>query len=186
MKKKIALFGSGLGTNARNIIERLGDVYEFILVSNNPIYGFLNIAEDFELDLVGVKKKTLRELILPNVDLIVLAGFLLKLPEEFIQNNAPIINIHPSLLPKYGGEGMWGDHVHRSVLENCEKESGITIHYVNRYYDDGEIIFQTSCEIVEGETVDSLRTKIRQLELEYLPSVIVDLMDQMETLKSDS
>lgn len=186
MKKKIALFGSGTGTNARNIIQKFNHLYDFILVSNNPDSGFRSISEDFDLILLEVNKSTLTQLNLPEVDLIVLVGFLLKIPKEFIQNNSLIINIHPSLLPKYGGKGMWGDNVHRAVLENNEPESGITIHFVNEDYDEGAIIFQTTCEIKKDETVNTLRGKIQKLEWEYLPRVIVDLIGQIETLKSDS
>lgn len=186
MKKRIALFGSGTGTNARNIIQKLNHLYDFILVSNNPDRGFRSISQDFDIILLEVDRNTLTNLNLYEVDLIVLVGFLIKIPQEFIQNNPPIINIHPSLLPKYGGKGMWGDNVHMKVLENGESESGITIHFVDEDYDKGDIIFQTRCEIGKDETIDTLRGKIQKLEWEYLPTVIVDLMDQIETLKSNS
>ena len=111
--------------------------------------------------------------------MIVLAGFLLKIPKEFIsQFNGKIINIHPSLLPKYGGKGMYGDHIHKEVLKNNEKETGITFHFVNKNYDEGEIISQHKILIEESENIISLKTKISQLELLNYPRIIHSFLDE--------
>ena len=111
--------------------------------------------------------------------MIFLAGFLLKIPEEFIsQFNGKIINIHPSLLPKYGGKGMYGDHVHKEVLKNKEKETGITFHFVNEKYDEGEIISQHKILLEEAETINSLKNKISQLELLNYPRIIHSFLDE--------
>ncbi|HPB06530.1 MAG TPA: formyltransferase family protein, partial [Prolixibacteraceae bacterium] len=106
-----------------------------------------------------------------EVDLIVLAGFLWLVPQNLI-DNFPIINIHPALLPKYGGKGMYGDNVHKAVVANGEKESGITIHYVNDKYDDGQIIFQAKCEVLPTDTADDVAKKVHQLEYRYFPEII--------------
>jgi phosphoribosylglycinamide formyltransferase-1 len=111
-------------------------------------------------------------------DLIVLAGFLLKFPEHIIAEFPnKIINVHPALLPKYGGKGMYGMHVHKAVLENKEKETGITIHYVNEHYDEGEFIFQTSVNIEECQTPEEIAAKIHELEHDYFPKIIKRLLD---------
>lgn len=176
MKKKIALFGSGTGTNARNVILKLKHKFDFILVSNKPQNGFKNISEDFGIPLLNLNNSDLIDFKLTSVDLIVLVGFLIKLPKEFINNNPPIINLHPSLLPKYGGKGMWGDNVHKKILESGEFESGITIHYVNENYDEGEIIFQEKVKIDLHENLESLKQKIRECEMRNLPNIIESIL----------
>jgi len=115
--------------------------------------------------------------VLKNIDFVVLAGFLWLVPEDILSRYAGrIINIHPALLPKYGGKGMYGDIVHRAVLENHESESGITIHYVNRKYDDGDIIFQARCKVDPSDTPGSLAAKVHSLEYKYFPEVIEELI----------
>ena len=110
-------------------------------------------------------------------DLIILAGFLLKFPENILAIfSNKVINIHPALLPKYGGKGMYGMHVHEKVIANCEKETGITIHYVNKNYDEGAIIFQKSFLLLQNETATSLADKIHDLEYKYFPRVIEQLL----------
>ena len=112
-----------------------------------------------------------------RVDFIVLAGFLLMFPEIIlIEYPGKVINIHPALLPKYGGKGMYGKHVHEAVIENKEKESGITIHFVNEAYDEGAIIFQATSAITEEDTPETVAEKVHQLEYEYFPKVIEDLL----------
>jgi phosphoribosylglycinamide formyltransferase-1 len=112
-------------------------------------------------------------------DLIVLAGFLWLVPQKIVEAFPnKIINIHPALLPQYGGKGMYGDRVHQAVIENKEKESGITIHYVNEKYDDGDIIFQGRCPVVESDTPDSLAEKVHQLEYKHYPEVIARILER--------
>ena len=113
-------------------------------------------------------------------DLIILAGFLLKIP-DFITSSfdQKIINIHPALLPKYGGKGMFGKHVHEAVVKNKETETGITIHYVNEYYDKGGIIFQAKCEVLETDTADDVAEKIHELEMKYFPEVVENVLKKL-------
>ena len=187
--KKIAIFGSGAGSNAENICKYFAtstDVKVVFICSNNKNGLIVRRAEELNMPLVYPTKevlanfshlqKTLKDY---AVDYIILAGFLLKLPFEMV-NSFPkkIINIHPSLLPKYGGKGMYGNNVHRAVLENKEFESGITIHFINQNYDEGEIILQKKCPISEVETVESLEKKIRALEFEYFPKTIEKIVLQ--------
>jgi phosphoribosylglycinamide formyltransferase-1 len=114
-----------------------------------------------------------------EIDFIVLAGFLWLVPQNILNKfDGKIINIHPALLPKYGGKGMFGDHVHKAVLENNEKESGITIHYVNEKYDDGDIIFQEKVSVDTIDTVESLANKVHELEYKYFPKVIFNVINQ--------
>ena len=187
--KKIAIFGSGAGSNAKTICNYFAsstDVMVVFICTNNKNGLIVKRAEELNIPLVYTTKegltnfsslqKTIEDY---KVDYFVLAGFLLKLPFEMV-NSFPkkIINIHPSLLPKYGGKGMYGNNVHRAVLENKEVESGITIHFVNQNYDEGEIILQKKCPISEVETVESLEKKIRALEFEYFPKTIEKIVLQ--------
>jgi phosphoribosylglycinamide formyltransferase 1 len=187
--KKIAIFGSGAGSNAKTICNYFAsstDVKVVFICTNNKNGLIVRRAGELNMPLVYTTKeglanfshlqKTLKDY---AVDYIILAGFLLKLPFEMV-NSYPkkIINIHPSLLPKYGGRGMYGNNVHRAVLENKEFESGITIHFINQNYDEGEIILQKKCPISEVETVESLEKKIRALEFEYFPKTIEKIVLQ--------
>lgn len=187
MKKNIAIFASGKGTNAINLIKQFkssADVEVKILICNKSDAPVIKEAKKLKIDVLVLtnqqiddSKFLIEQCNWYNTNLLVLAGFLRKLPKEFIkyyQNQ--IVNIHPSLLPKYGGKGMWGDNVHKSVLENRESVSGITIHYVDEDYDTGEIIAQFECEISEDETIESLKTKINQLEMIYYPYVIETIL----------
>lgn len=131
----------------------------------------------FEHKELYVTGKVLRYLALYKIDFIVLAGFLWLVPENIIESySGRIINIHPALLPAYGGKGMFGDVVHKAVIENHDTESGITIHYVNNQYDKGDIIFQTRCKVDPKETHDSLAAKVHELEYLHYPKVIEDLV----------
>ena len=164
----------------------LSDVKVVFICTNNKNGLIVRRAGELNMPLVYTTKegltnfsslqKTIEDY---KVDYFVLAGFLLKLPFEMV-NSFPkkIINIHPSLLPKYGGKGMYGNNVHRAVLENKEFESGITIHFINQNYDEGEIILQKKCPISAGETVESLEKKIRALEFEYFPKTIEKIVLQ--------
>ena len=179
-----AIFASGEGTNAENLFNYfLNDsrIKFKLVVTNREDAGVVQRAEKYKKNVQIVSKAALEnytdQLIeffkVEKIDLIILAGFLLKMPEKFIKAFPnKIINIHPSLLPKYGGKGMYGHHVHEAVIANEEKESGITIHFVNEEYDKGEVILQAKCLIDEKESPDSLSKKIRQLEFEYLPKAI--------------
>ena len=112
-----------------------------------------------------------------QIDFIVLAGFLLQIPMNLIENYPnKIINIHPALLPKYGGKGMYGDYVHQAVKEAKEKETGITIHFVNEHYDEGQIIFQKKISVSENDTSDSIAEKVHALEYEYFPKIIEEVI----------
>ena len=185
----IALFASGKGTNVENILSCFSDnkkVNILFIATNNLKSGAINHAKSYNIPLLTFKKldltntnKLVDRLNNNRIELMVLAGFLLKIPEEFIsQFNGKIINIHPSLLPKYGGKGMYGDHIHKKVLKNKEKETGITFHFVNENYDEGEIISQNKILIDESETIISLKTKINQLELLNYPRIIRSFLDE--------
>jgi len=185
--KKIAIFASGAGTNAKKIIEyfKAGDLAKVVLiVCNNPKAGVLNIAADNHIPVVQVSRKNfftdltcLEELRLHGIDLVVLAGFLWMMPKYLVEAYpGKIINIHPALLPKFGGKGMYGEHVHQAVIEAGEKESGITIHYVDEHYDNGDIIFQAKCEVNAADTPGDLAQRIHQLEHEHFAKVIEGLL----------
>jgi phosphoribosylglycinamide formyltransferase 1 len=181
--KRIAIFASGNGTNAENICKYFhkSDSIEVSLLCTNKKEAFvLNRVSPYktptflfsksEMNTTDVLENKLSEL---SIDLIVLAGFLLKIPEKFIKNyENKIINVHPSLLPKYGGRGMYGENIHKAVLKNNETETGVSFHYVNSNYDEGGIIHQERCGIEEGETLESLSDKIYSLEQRFFPKII--------------
>jgi phosphoribosylglycinamide formyltransferase 1 len=182
--KSIAVFASGSGSNAENIFhyfQNSQSVRFKYLVCNNSRAGVLDrfIHTDVEYVLITKYDLSSRELIdkLRYIDLIVLVGFLALIPKELIAAFPnKIINIHPALLPKYGGKGMYGDHVHRAVIENNESEHGITIHYVNEEFDKGEIIFQEKFNISQSDNLDSIKSKIHDLEFEHLPKIIEKIL----------
>lgn len=180
----IAIFASGAGTNAAKIIEFFGssaDISVDLVVSNRTKAGVLGIANENSiasmifsraqfLDGAGDLLDLLHS---RNIDFIVLAGFLLKLPEELVSAfDGRILNIHPSLLPDFGGKGMYGDNVHEAVLRAGKEKTGITIHQVNNEYDRGEIVFQKEVALGERETIDTLKKKIQVLEHNFFPEVI--------------
>ncbi|MBX2828897.1 MAG: phosphoribosylglycinamide formyltransferase [Flavobacteriaceae bacterium] len=189
MKKRIVVFASGNGTNAQNIIEHFqqGEFAEVVQVlSNNEHAKVLERAKALKTKASHFNKsqlhseegvlKTLQKL---QPDLIVLAGFLWKFP-EIILNAFPnkVINVHPALLPKYGGKGMYGMNVHKAVVENEETETGITIHYVNEHYDEGVIICQKKTTIEKGYTPEEVAKKVHELEYKNFPIVIEELLMQ--------
>ena len=184
--KKIVLFASGSGTNAENIMLHFNksDVGKVAAVfCNNPNAMVLERAHKYGVPTVVFSKEDLTtDLVLHKLkkfqpDLIVLAGFLLQFPASIIHGYPnQIINIHPALLPKYGGKGMYGMNVHRAILENNEVETGISIHYVNENYDEGKMIFQKNIAITNCETPEAIAEKIHELEQEYFPSVIENLL----------
>jgi phosphoribosylglycinamide formyltransferase-1 len=183
--KKIAIFASGSGTNAENIIKYFSDNQKIkidSLWSNKPDAFALSRADKLGIDTFVFTRQELNEtgkvvekLIKRKIDLIVLAGFLWLIPENLI-NNFEIINIHPALLPKYGGKGMYGMNVHRAVVENCDTESGISIHLVNPVYDDGEILFQAKCPVKTDDAPEDVAKKVHELEYKYFPEVIEKLL----------
>ena len=185
--KKIAIFASGNGTNAQRIAEYFSDKKNInisIILSNKkdayvlqraenldiPAYSF-NRDEFYKTDIVLKKLKN------NKIDLIVLAGFLWLVPDNILKEyNRRIINIHPALLPKYGGKGMYGAKVHEAVIEANDPETGISIHYVNEKYDEGEIIFQAKIPVEKHDTSDSIAPKVHQLEYEHFPRVIEEIL----------
>ena len=185
--KKIAVFGSGFGSNAENIclfFANSTDVSVVLIGTNNKNSFLVNRAKKLNIPLVLFSKNELnnfndlqKKLVEKEVDCIVLAGFLLKIPAKMIDKYPnKIINLHPSLLPKYGGKGMFGENIHREVLRQNENISGITIHLVNEKYDDGKILFQKKCNISSRETIASLSKKISELELLFFPKIIKDYL----------
>jgi len=184
----IAIFASGSGTNAENIIRffRTSPLAEVKLVlCNKPGAGVLNRANNLDVETFVFNREDLYhsdrvidKLGQFDINFIVLAGFLWLVPEKLIRAYpGAIINIHPALLPKYGGKGMYGDKVHEAVINNGEKNSGITIHYVNERYDEGNIIFQATCPVAEHETPGSLAEKVHALEYEHFPGVIAGVIN---------
>lgn len=180
---KIAIFASGAGSNAENIIryfEHRSDVKIALIVCNKPGAGVLNIAKKNAVPTLLIEKDRfskgdayLPELKAAGIDFVVLAGFLWKVPPALVTGYPnKIINIHPALLPNYGGKGMYGAKVHEAVIAAGEKESGITIHFVNEHYDEGATIFQASCSIDASDTADTLATKIHALEYAHFPQQI--------------
>lgn len=180
---RIAIFASGSGSNAENIANYFSKSQQVdicLFLTNNPNAYVLERAKKLGIkSLVFNKEQFLKtdeivQFLLKNdINLIVLAGFLLKIPKNLIKLFPnKIINIHPALLPKFGGKGMYGDNVHKAVVEANETESGITIHYVNEYYDEGEIIFQAKCEVLPTDTHEDVAAKIHELEYEHFPKVI--------------
>jgi phosphoribosylglycinamide formyltransferase-1 len=185
--RNIAIFASGSGTNAENIIEYFSNKKSAkvtLILSNRREAFVLKRAAAHKINAVFfdhsdfyTSEKVLDLLISNKIDFIVLAGFLWLIPENILKGfEGRIINIHPALLPGYGGKGMFGEKVHQAVIANHESESGITIHYVNRFYDKGNIIFQTRCKVEPSDTPDSLASRIHALEYEYYPKVIEDLI----------
>ncbi len=186
--KKIAIFASGSGTNAQNIIEYFSKNQNVVvdsLWSNNPNAYALKRAEKFGIDTFVFTRDELKNtnnvvetLQKRSVDLIVLAGFLWLIPQNLIQNFR-IINIHPALLPKYGGKGMYGLNVHNAIIANKEQESGISIHFVDEIYDNGKIIFQAKCKVLPGDTAEDIAQKVHQLEYQHFPQVIEKVLMEL-------
>jgi len=192
---KIVIFASGEGTNAEWIFRYFRNHPGIKVVSlfcNNPDATVIGRAFNHNIPVRVFNKKDfyetdaiLNELIQLDVDLIVLAGFLLLVPEKIIENfPAKIVNIHPALLPKYGGKGMYGTKVFAEIIKYREKMSGITIHYVNKKFDEGEIIYQAMCRIDKGETIESLADKTHRLEYHYYPVTIEKIIAEHNKIKS--
>ncbi len=185
--KRIIIFASGSGSNAENIItyfQQRESVSVVLVMTNNPHAKVLSRCKKLNISALSFNKiafnkddvvRTLLNEI--NPDLIVLAGFLWKIPEYLISDfPKKIINIHPALLPKYGGKGMYGMHVHEAIKANNDKETGITVHYVNELYDEGAIIFQVRCAISKEDTAENIASKIHELEMAHFPKVIESIL----------
>jgi phosphoribosylglycinamide formyltransferase-1 len=188
--KNIAIFASGSGTNAENLIHffrtsKIGRVS--LVLSNRKDAGVIDRAQSLDVETIVFSREQFyhSELVLSlllerGIDFVVLAGFLWLVPDYLLdafQNR--MLNLHPALLPKYGGKGMFGHHVHAAVIENRESESGITIHRVNREYDEGDIVFQARCEVKTNDTPDSLASRIHQLEYDHFPVVVEKFLKEL-------
>ena len=187
MPKKLAIFASGSGSNAENICNYFAnhsDIKVVLICTNKRDAFIVKRAEKLNIPVIFITKAELnnfsdlhKKLKKAKVDCIILAGFLLKLPTIMVRKYPNrILNIHPSLLPKYGGRGMYGNAVHKAVLENKETESGISIHFVNKNYDEGKLILQAKCSVSINETLETLVAKIHQLEREYFPFVLEKIL----------
>jgi phosphoribosylglycinamide formyltransferase 1 len=183
LKTNIAIFASGSGTNAEQIIrhfESHDSIKVSLILSNKKDAYVLNRALKHKIPhfvfnrQMFYKEKQVDEILrLNGINFIVLAGFMWLMPERFVKNYPEkIVNIHPALLPKYGGKGMYGHHVHEAVVNNKEQESGITIHWVNEMYDDGSIIYQARCPVAPDDSPDDVAAKVHQLEYEHYPRII--------------
>ena len=201
MEKKIAIFASGNGTNAENIIRyfqaKQGETQVVLVVCNRWRAKVFDRAEQLGVSCIYMNKdawatggmnkdawatggEVMRLLREREIDFIVLAGFLARVPDVILQAYPQrIVNIHPSLLPKFGGKGMYGDRVHQAVLEAGEQESGITIQYINEHYDEGDIIAQYRCPVLPGDTPDELAQRVHALEYEYYPQVVERLVAEV-------
>ena len=187
--KRIAIFASGSGSNAEKICEYFSnrtDVEVSLILTNNPQAGVIQRARKLHIPVVVFDRKTFYETnrilnLLQNdgVDFIVLAGFMMLIP-EFLVKGYPdrMVNIHPALLPKHGGKGMYGHFVHEAVVEAKDKQSGITIHFVNEHYDEGNIIFQATCDVLETDSPDDVALKVQALEHLHYPRVIDEVVTQ--------
>lgn len=185
--KRIVIFASGSGTNAENLIKYfqnkdIGSVVQ--VLTNNPQAKVLERCKNLKVSALSFNRiafsqsnDVLNILKASRPDLIVLAGFLWKFP-EFILHEFPnkVINIHPALLPKYGGKGMYGSLVHDTVVANKETETGISIHYVNEHYDEGAMIFQVKCKVTSSDTSETVASKIHDLEMEYFPVIVEKIL----------
>jgi phosphoribosylglycinamide formyltransferase-1 len=192
LKKRIAIFASGSGSNAQKIMEhfkRSAEAEVVLILTNNAQAYVLQRADNFEIpshiftrnefynsdDVIRILKTL-------QVDLIVLAGFLWLVPQSLLAAFPnKIINLHPALLPKYGGKGMYGDNVHKAILDAGEEESGITIHFVNEQFDEGEIIHQSKFKIEPGDNLEMVKFKGQQLEHLHFPKVIENLLKKMKS-----
>jgi phosphoribosylglycinamide formyltransferase-1 len=184
---RLAVFASGAGSNAQKLIDHfrhspVGRVE--LIVCNKPGAGVLGIAEREGLPTLLIERESffrgdayLPQLKAAGIGFLILAGFLWKIPKALIDAYPRrIVNIHPALLPKFGGKGMYGQYVHEAVLQAGEVESGITIHYVDEHYDNGDVIFQTACPILDGDTPETIAHRIHQLEHLHYPRVVEEVI----------
>ncbi len=190
--KRIAIFASGAGSNAAKIIQhfyRHASIEAALVVCNKPGAGVISIAQQQQLPVLMIERETffrgnhyLDELTSYGIDFIVLAGFLWKIPSEMIAAYPEkILNIHPALLPNYGGKGMYGQNVHEAVLAAGDTESGISIHVVDEVYDNGKILFAATCPVLPGDTAETLAGRIHALEHQHYPQVIEKYISVFES-----
>ena len=188
-KKKLAVFASGGGSNTLNILGyfRNKNIAEItVLISNKKSAGILSNSQVSHVPKKVISRSEFYEtdsvtkyLIQNHIDLIILAGFLWKIPDSLIKAFPnKIINIHPALLPKFGGKGMYGMHVHRAVFESGDVKSGMTIHYINERYDEGEMIFQATCDIADAGSPEEVASRVLRLEHKYYPQIIEQVLFQ--------
>ena len=188
MNKRIAILASGSGSNAENIICYFAENKKFefpIIISNKENAYVHQRAKKLGINSFTLELKNesdwliLRDIFIDKqIDYVILAGFLLKIPPVILKFfPKKIINIHPALLPKFGGQGMYGNRVHQAVCAACEIESGITIHYVTENYDEGDIIFQAKCAVLPTDTPEDIAQKVHQLEYEWFPKIIEKIWD---------
>jgi phosphoribosylglycinamide formyltransferase-1 len=186
--KRMVIFASGSGSNAENLItffQNRDDASVVLVLTNNPHAKVLERCKKLNVSALSFNKIAFTETdtvlnILKDTqpDLIILAGFLWKFPENILREFPnKVINIHPALLPKYGGKGMYGMHVHEAVVLNKETETGITIHYVNEHYDEGAIIFQAKCIVNENDTAEDVADKIHYLEMIHFPEAVAEIIN---------
>lgn len=187
MMKKIAIFASGSGSNAENIFNYFRENNEVeisLILTNNPKAFVLERSKKlgvpslvFDREQFSKSDYVVNQLKDQKIDFIVLAGFLWLIPQNLIDAYPEkMINVHPALLPKFGGKGMYGDNVHKAVVEANESETGITIHYVNENYDEGGIVFQAKTDVLPSDTPDDVASKVHALEYEHFPKVIDSLL----------
>ncbi len=185
---KVAIFASGSGSNAENIVKYFEDRLDrsnFHFLTNNSKAFVIARARNLNVSLTLFSRddfyntdKVINQLKNMGCELIVLAGFLWLVPSNIIKTfKGRIINIHPALLPKYGGKGMYGSKIHKAVVANKEKETGITIHYVDENYDEGKVIQQVKCEVLPGDTYEDVEKKVHNLEYAYYPKVIEEILN---------
>ena len=188
--RNIAIFASGSGTNAENLMRffrtsQYGRVS--LVLSNRKEAGVVARAQIADIEVIVFTKEQFYQsdevlglLLERDIGFVVLAGFLWLVPDQLLKAfENKMVNIHPALLPKYGGKGMYGRYVHEAVIRNQETESGITIHYVNRDYDEGDIIFQARCEVKADDTPETLASRIHQLEYQHYPVVLENLLKEL-------
>ncbi|WP_118973774.1 phosphoribosylglycinamide formyltransferase [Taibaiella koreensis] len=186
---QLVVFASGKGSNVQAILDYFqssGKAQIALIVCNNPAGGVLDIAAAHQIPVQLIDRSSVKEAAFVEMlrshspSLLVLAGFLWKVPDSVVQAfPARIINIHPALLPKYGGKGMYGQHVHQAVIAAGEKESGITIHYVNEHYDEGGAILQARCALLPEDTHEGLAGRVHKLEHYFFPRTIEFLLDNL-------
>ncbi|WP_292948425.1 phosphoribosylglycinamide formyltransferase [Olleya sp. UBA1516] len=185
--KRVVIFASGSGSNAENLIrffQNRDNASVIQVLTNNPHAKVLDRCKKLKVSALSFNKTAFTEtddvlniLKVNKPDLIILAGFLWKFPEKILKDFPnKVINVHPALLPKFGGKGMYGMHVHQAVINNKETETGITIHYVNENYDEGAIIFQSKCEVLASDTAQDVADKIHELEMKHFPEVVDQLL----------
>ena len=187
--KRVVIFASGSGSNAENLIrffQNSGNVSVIQVLTNNPRAKVLERCKKLKISALSFNKIAFTEtedvlniLRSSKPDLIVLAGFLWKFPKNILNDfHNKVINVHPALLPKFGGKGMYGMHVHEAVVNEKETETGITIHYVNEHYDKGNIIFQAKCVVKASDSAEDVAAKIHELEMKYFPEVVEKILNE--------